>query len=65
MSGETAVIILAVIGTGATLGLLLVSGQCELRRGIADLRERMVRVEDAVDALRGTIAGRHVETARE
>ena len=56
MSGETAVIILAVVGTGAALGLLIVPGQRDLRRDIANLRERMARVEGAVETLRDIIA---------
>lgn len=65
MSSETAVIILAVIGTGAALGLLIVPGQRELRRSIANLCERTARVEGAVETLRDTIAGRQREAARE
>ncbi len=65
MSGETAVIILAVIGAGAALGLLIVPGQRELRRDIANLCERMARVEGAVEALRNAIAGQRRGTARE
>ena len=65
MSGETAVIILAVIGTGVALGLSIVPGQRELRRDIANLRERMARVESAVETLRDAIAGRRRGTARE
>ena len=33
MSGDPAVIIVAVIGTGVALGLLIVPGQREIRRG--------------------------------
>ena len=65
MSGDTAFIMLAVIGAGVALGLLIVPGQRELRRDIAGLRERMARVEGAVETLRDTIAGRQREAARE
>ena len=65
MSGETAVIIVAVVGTGIALGLSIVPGQRELRRDIANLRERMARVEGVVETLRDTIAGRQKETAHD
>ena len=65
MSGDTAAIIIAIIGTGVALGLLIVPGQREIRRDIARLRERMARVEGAVETLRDTIAGRQPETAHD
>ena len=52
MSGDTHTVVIAtitlvvtIIGTGVTLGLILVPGQRELRRDVADLRERMARLE--------------------
>ena len=65
MSGDTAFITLAVIGAGVALGLSIAPGQRELRRDIAGLRERMARVEGAVETLRYTIAGSQREAARE
>ena len=63
MSGDTAAIIVAIIGTGVALGLLIVPGQREMRRDIANLRERMARVEGVIETLRDTIAGRQREAA--
>lgn len=37
--------ILTIIGTGVALALVIVPGQRELRRDVADLRERMSRLE--------------------
>ena len=65
MSGDTAAIIVAIIGTGVALGLSIVPGQRELRCGIANLCKRMARVEGAVETLRETIAGRQREAARD
>lgn len=65
MSGDTAVIIVAIIGTGVALGLLIVPGQREMGRDIANLCERMARVEEVVETLRGTIAGRQKEAAHD
>ncbi len=65
MSGDTAAIIVAIIGTGVALGLLIVPGQREMRRDIANLRERMARVEGVVETLRDTIAGRQKEAAHD
>ena len=65
MSGDTAVIIVTVFGTGVALGLSIVPDQRALRRDIADLRERMARVEGAVETLRDTIAGRRREAAHD
>ena len=64
MSGDTVAIIVAIIGTGVALGLLIVPGLRAMRRDIAGLREGMARVEGAVEALRDTIAGRRKEAAR-
>ncbi len=65
MSGDTAAIIVAIIGTGIALGLLIVPSLREMRRDITDLRERMARVEGVVETLRDTIAGRQRGTAPE
>ena len=64
MSGDIAAIIVATIGTGVALGLLIVPGLRAMRRDIAGLREGMARVEGAVEALRDTIAGRREGAAR-
>lgn len=65
MSGDTIAIIVAIvgtgIGTGTALGLLIVPGLREMRRDIANLRERMSRLEGVVETLRDTIAGRQKE----
>ena len=45
MSPETVTIVVAIIGTGIALGAAIVPGQRELRRDVADLRERMARLE--------------------
>ncbi len=41
----TGTLIVAVLGTGVTLAMLIVPGQREMRRDIAELRERMARLE--------------------
>ena len=64
MSGDIAAIIVATIGTGVALGLLIVPGLRAMRRDIAGLGEGMARVEGAVEALRDTIAGRREGAAR-
>ena len=45
MSPDTIAIVVAIIGTGIALGLLIVPSLRELRRDVADLRERMARLE--------------------
>ena len=45
MSPDTIALIVAVIGTGAMLAGLIVPSLRELRCGLADLRERMARLE--------------------
>ncbi len=45
MNPDTIAIIVAIIGTGIALGLIIVPGQRDLRRDVADLRERMARLE--------------------
>ena len=45
MSPDTIALIVAIIGTGAMLAGLIVPSLRELRRGVADLRERMARLE--------------------
>ena len=45
MNLDTIAIIVAIIGTGVALGVVIVPGQRELRRDVADLRERMARLE--------------------
>lgn len=41
----TGTLIVAVLGTGVTLAMLIVPGQREMRRDIAELCERMARLE--------------------
>ena len=48
---DTIAIIASIAGMGTALALLLVPGQREMRRDIANLRERMARLEGAVDLL--------------
>ena len=45
MSPDTIALIVAIIGTGAMLAGLIVPSLRELRRDVADLRERMARIE--------------------
>ena len=45
MNPDTIAIIVAIIGTGIALGLIIVPGQRDLRRDVAGLRERMARLE--------------------
>ena len=45
MSPDTITIVIAVIGTGIALAVLIVPSLRELRRDVADLRERMARLE--------------------
>ena len=49
MTGDTVAIIVAIIGTGTALALLIVPGLREMRRDISDLRERMARLEGLFD----------------
>ena len=45
MSSDTIAIVIAMIGTGVVLAGLIVPSLRELRKDVADLRERMVRLE--------------------
>ena len=45
MSPETITIVVAIIGTGMVLAGLIVPSLRDLRRDVADLRERMARLE--------------------
>ena len=45
MSPDTLTIVIAILGTSIGLALAIVPGQRELRRDVADLRERMARLE--------------------
>ena len=45
MSPDSIAIIVAIIGTGIVLAMAILPGQRELRRDVADLRERMARIE--------------------
>ena len=45
MSSDTLTIVIAIIGTGITLGLVIVPSLRELHRDVAGLRERMARIE--------------------
>ena len=45
ISIATLAIIFTIIGTGITLGMLIVPGLRELRQDVASLRERMSRIE--------------------
>ena len=49
MSPDTITIVIATIGTGVALGSLIVPGQRELRRDVADLREGMARIEESFE----------------
>ena len=44
-----------IIGTGIALAAVIVPGQRELRRDIANLRERMARLEGTVALLAGVL----------
>ena len=45
MSPDTITTVIAIIGTGIALAVLIVPGQRLLHRDVADLRERMARLE--------------------
>ena len=45
MSADTITIVIAIIGTGIALAMLIVPALRELRSNIGDLRERMARIE--------------------
>ena len=45
MSPDTIAIVIAILGTGIALAVLIVPSLRELRRDVADLRERMARLE--------------------
>ena len=45
MNADTIAIIVAIVSTGIALGVTIVPGQRELRHDMADLRERMARLE--------------------
>ena len=45
MSSDTIAIVVAIVGTGVVLAGLIVPSLRELRRDVADLRERMARIE--------------------
>ena len=45
MSPDTITIVVAIIGTGVALGVAIIPGQRQLHRDVADLRERMARLE--------------------
>ena len=45
MSPDTIAIVIAIIGTGIALAVLIVPSLRELRRDVADLCERMARLE--------------------
>lgn len=45
MSSDTIAIVVAIVGTGIVLAGLIVPSLRELRRDVADLRERMARLE--------------------
>ncbi|MDE0455770.1 MAG: hypothetical protein OXI15_00630 [Chromatiales bacterium] len=45
MSPDTLTIVIAIVGTGLVLAGLIVPSLRELRRDVADLRERMARLE--------------------
>ena len=45
MSPDTIAIVIAILGTDIALAVLIVPSLRELRRDVADLRERMARLE--------------------
>ena len=45
MSPDTIAIVIAILGTGIALAVLIVPSLRELRRDVSDLRERMARLE--------------------
>ena len=45
MSPDTIATVIAILGTGIALAVLIVPSLRELRRDVADLRERMARLE--------------------
>ena len=45
MSSDTIAIVIAILGTGIALAVLIVPSLRELRRDVSDLRERMARLE--------------------
>ena len=45
MTPDTITIVVAIIGTGIALGVLIVPSLRDLHRDVADLRERMARLE--------------------
>ena len=46
-------VLVAIIGTGITLALLLVPGQRELQRQVSDMRARMARLEGLFEGFTG------------
>ena len=61
MSPDTITIVIAIIGTGAALAGLIVPGLRQLHRDVADLRERMARLEGLFE---GFTRGETVPRAR-
>ncbi|MCY4005816.1 MAG: hypothetical protein OXE84_03170 [Rhodobacteraceae bacterium] len=49
MNFETLTIIVAIVGTGIALAAVIVPGQRDLKQSVADLRERMARLEGLFD----------------
>ena len=45
MSADTITIVIAIIGSAIALAAVILPGQHAMRRDIADLRERMARLE--------------------
>ena len=49
---------LTIIGTGIALALLIVPGQRAMQRDIAQMRERIAKLEGLLEGLRDSITGR-------
>ena len=55
--------LIAIIGAAIVLAAVILPGQHALRRGIADLRERMARLEGTVQVLSQVLVDRERPTA--
>lgn len=55
--------LIAIIGAAIALAAVILLGQHAMRRDIADLRERMARLEGTVQVLSQVLVGRERPTA--
>ena len=55
--------LIAIVGAAIALAAVILPGQHAMRRDIADLRERMARLEGTVQVLSQVLVGRERPTA--